>query len=171
MLIKTSTTNSPHVMKRLTHTKRLTYSLFFRHITTADECLRLLSSARLYQQLKISPSNGKLCKLCYIGIEKLMQKIPILEWVDFFVNDLCDWSRLKNIAQMKYPTFNQQDHIIALELVVAVLIMFYHRDNTRNVFCTRLFIFSLFFMLFSDVCVDCVDKRGYYFLYNEQEMA
>ena len=72
-----------------------------------------------------------------------MQKIPILEWVDFFVNDLCDWSRLKNIAQMKYPTFNQQDHIIALELVVAVLIMFYHRDNTRNGFCTRLFIFSL----------------------------
>jgi hypothetical protein len=60
---------------------------------------------------------------CVIVIEK-MQKIPILEWLGFFLDDLCDQERLKNIAQIlsNYPTSNQQDEIIALELVGAVLL-------------------------------------------------
>ena len=51
---------------------------------------------------------------CVMVIEKLMQKIPVLEWMDFFLNDLCDQERLKKIAQIlsgNYPTSNQQDEI------------------------------------------------------------
>ena len=69
-----------------------------------------------------------------IVIENLMQKIPILEWFDFFVTDLHDEKRLRSILHItyfieKFSSLNRTDHIIFLELVGAIIwIMNFHLE-------------------------------------------
>lgn len=60
-------------------------------------------------------------EVCLIAIKKLSQQIPVMEFLDYFVNDLCNRNWLEFIAKVfiTSTSFTRQDTIVALELIGA----------------------------------------------------